>query len=182
MFHPGTQKLIDCWTTARVDSTAPSRRDIDPANFAKLLPQVFILGRHGPGLYPFRLAGGFLNSVHGGGLNGKNGLRLWSVADRPKIQAALESIRRVAEPVVITTELTAEGMPAASMEVLLAPMAGPDGEVDRYLGLYQPTAPLQRNNDEVVEAMVMHSIHWADPAVAASPALRLATLDGRRIA
>ena len=182
MFHPGTQKLIDCWTTARIGAGAPSRRDIDPANFAKLLPQVFILGRDGPGLYPFRLAGGFLNAVHGGALNRKNGLRLWSVGDRPKVQAALESIRRVAEPVVITTELTAEGMQPASMEVLLAPLVGPDGEVDRYLGLYQPTAPLQRNNDEVVGPMAMHSIHWADPAVANTPALRLATLDGRRIA
>ena len=68
------------------------------------------------------------------------------------------------------------------MEVQLAPLAGPDGEVDRYIGLYQPTAPLQRLNDEVVEPMLLHSIQWADPAVANAPALRLATLDGRRIA
>ncbi|WP_269716307.1 PAS domain-containing protein [Caulobacter sp. NIBR2454] len=182
MFHPGTQTLIDSWTARRVEAGAPSRRDIDPADFAKLLPQVFILGREGPGIYPFRLAGGFLSAIHGSGLNGKNGLRLWSVGDRPKVQAALESIRRVAEPVVITTELVAEGMHPASMEVLLAPLAGPDGEVDRYIGLYQPTAPLQRLNDEIVEPMLLHSIHWADPAVANAPALRLATLDGRRIA
>ena len=64
--------------------------------------------------------------------------------------------------------------------MLFAPLRGVSGETDRFLGLLQPTQPVQRLLGETVRTLVLQSIAGADFEDA--PRLRLAALDGRRIA
>jgi len=69
-----------------------------------------------------------------------------------------------------------------AMEVLYAPLAGPDGAADRFLGLYQPLGLTARLRGGPITAMSLRTLRRADGADEAAPRLRLATLHGRRIA
>jgi hypothetical protein len=180
MFHPGTERLIDYWRERRGDYDMPLRKAIDPSDFAGLLPQVFMLGRDGAGRYPFRLAGGFVLEAHQRDLREVNVLSLWAPADRGTLQVALERARTAPEPFVIRGEMRATDVPPVGVEVLFAPVAGPTGEVERFLGLYQPTALLHRLKGRAVEEMAILSLE--SPAHIEAPRLRLASLNGRLMA
>src|SRR4051812_15370151 len=98
MFHSNTELLIDYWRGRRGDAALPGRVDIDPIDFAPLLPQTFIAGRLGAGLYPLRLAGERIVDLHGRGLRGENLLDLWSRSHRIELQSALEGALRDPSP------------------------------------------------------------------------------------
>jgi hypothetical protein len=180
MFHPGTERLIGYWRGKRGDYELPLRRSIDPSEFAELVPQVFMLGRDGAGRYPFRLAGGFVIEAHKRDLRGLNILALWSGADRGTLQVALERARTTPEPFVVRAEMRAEDVPPVGVEITFAPVADAAGEVERFLGLYQPTALLHRLKGKAVEELVILSVE--SPGHVEAPRLKLAALNGRRIA
>ena len=83
---------------------------------------------------------------------------------------------------MITADIRAIGAPSVGMEVLSAPMTGVDGQVDRFLGLYQPIAMIQRLMGRPASELGVRKIQSLGPANEESPRLRLATLHGRRIA
>ncbi len=179
MFHPNTERLIDYWRGCKGAGFLPARTAVDPGAFSDLLPQVFILGRVGPGSYPVRLSGGFVAELHGRELRGEQMLPLWSRTDRPLIQSALELVRRSPEPVVVSAEVRTRSGATVPMEVLLAPLVGKTGEADRYLGLYQPTARIYQLDGRPAAELIVRSIAGA---VEETPRLRLAAVYGRRIA
>ncbi|HRD26974.1 MAG TPA: hypothetical protein PLO65_01600, partial [Caulobacter sp.] len=45
---------------------------------------------------------------------------------------------------MVKADILADGVAPVGMEVLLAPLRGPRGDVDRFIGLYQPTAMIAR--------------------------------------
>jgi hypothetical protein len=179
--HSTTERLIEYWRARAGEAGLPPRSTIQPADFAELLPRVFILGRTQSGIYPVRLAGGFLDDLHGGDLRRRNALTFWDARDRSALQQALEETRLRPEPLVATAELRSDAG-ILPMEVLYAPLAAPDGSPDRFLGLYQPLGLTARLRDRPVVGMSLKSLRRADGAVEFAPRLRLATLDGRRIA
>jgi hypothetical protein len=182
MFHSNTELLMDYWRTRKGAAKAPARAEINPADFASLLPQVFILGRRRAGEYYFRLAGGLVEDLHGGGLAAADPLKLWAPAYRTALQLAWEAVRRQPEPLVIDCEGRARGGLAANLEVTFAPMAGPGGEIDRLIGLYQPLTPIAALTGRPIEALVVRAISSAGPAGVEFPRLKLAAVDGRQIA
>ncbi|EJL24721.1 hypothetical protein PMI01_04599 [Caulobacter sp. AP07] len=182
MFHPSTQRLIDYWRGRAVNDAVPTRASVNPGDFLDLLPQVFILGRDGVGRYPVRLAGGFVTDLHARDLRGEDALGLWALSHRLEVKSALEVARRRGEPVVVTADIRAVGVPSVGMEVLFAPMTGMDGQTDRLLGLYQPIAMIQRLMGRPASELGVRAIRSLGPANEESPRLRLATLHGRRIA
>jgi hypothetical protein len=181
MFHSNTEQLIDYWRTRRGADQVPARAAINPLDFAPLLPQVFMLGRLGPGQYRVRLAGGFISDLHGRELRHDDFLRLWEPAARTPLQLALEAVRRHPEPLVIDAEARV-GDGAMRMEILIAPLRGPDGHVDRLIGLYQPLTPATALMGGVVRALHIRGIATTAPTDDPFPRLRLASLDGRQIA
>lgn len=181
MFHPSTEQLIDYWRRQAGGDRIPARASIDPGDFLHLLPQVFILGR-AAGRYPFRLAGGFASDLHARDLRGEDSLSLWALSHRLEVKSALEVARRRAEPVVVTADIRAHGVASVGMEVLLAPLTGSGGEADRFLGLYQPIAMMQRLMGRPAYELGVRRIQALGPTNAESPRLRLASLDGRLIA
>ncbi len=186
MSHSNTQRLTDYWRRRRSRGSAPLRASIDPCDFADLLPQVFILGRAGPGKCQFRLSGGLLEDLHGRDLRQADFLSLWSDYDRAQLQLALESALRRGQAMVIEAEGETQEGQSADFEILMAPMISHTGEVDRFLGLYQPTSSLSRLLGRPLDALKVVMIRPVpdkvdDPVRAMAP-IRLAALDGRRIA
>jgi|KBSSwiStaDraftv2_1062776.scaffolds.fasta_scaffold26452_5 hypothetical protein len=180
-FHSTTERLIEYWRSRAGDAPLPARTAIDPTDFAELLPRVFMLGRTQSGVYPLRLVGGFVGDLHGLDLRRRNALSLWAERDRSGLQTALEESRRRPEPLVALADLQSDAG-AMAMEVLYAPLAGPDGAADRFLGLYQPLGLTARLRGGPITAMSLRTLRRADGADEAAPRLRLATLHGRRIA
>jgi hypothetical protein len=181
VFHSNTEMLIDYWRGRKAGAPLPARADIDPADFAPLLPQVFIAGRRTSGVYPLRLVGEFLVDLHGRALKGDDLARLWSPGHRIELHLALERALRRPDPVVISAEGRTDEGALMRLEVLFAPLAGPDGDADRFLGLYQPTSTIARLAGRPIRELLIRAVGGTD-ARSKLPRLRLAALDGRRIA
>lgn len=182
MFHSNTERLIDYWRTCRGENALPTRTAIDPGAFTDLLPQIFMLGREAPGRYRFRLSGGFVANLHGRELKGEQGLPLWAPADRPRVQSALELCRASADPIVINAQVMAPEMAPFAMEILAAPLASPEGDVDRFLGLYQPTGALEWLQEGVQRLLSVDNVLSTGSASELEPTLRLAVINGRQLA
>lgn len=181
MCHPNTERLIDYWRSRARPGAPPPRTSISPADFADLLPQVVMLGRVCSGIYPIRLAGGLVSELHQRDLRQQNALSLFGAKDRMDLQSALEMARRRPEPIVVTAQAQAEGV-AIGMEMMFAPLAGPEHGPDRFLGLYQPLAMVARLRDKPVLSFTLEDIRKGGSTYEAAPRLRLAAIDGRRIA
>ena len=143
MSHSNTEFLIDYWQNRSFGPKPAMRAAIDPADFPTLLPQVFILGRHTPGLYAFRLCGGLLRDLHGKDLRGVDFSTLWAQDARLSVLSGLERARRQAEPLQLKARAVSGGQ-SADLEITLMPLSNEAGAVDRVLGLYQPVTPLAR--------------------------------------
>jgi hypothetical protein len=189
MFHTNTQKIIEDWTTRRGDRHTPRRTDISPAALKDLIPQLFMLGSGEAGDEAFRLAGELLLDVHGRELRGVDFFSLFYGSDRERVRQALAEARMLGTPVVLSASgWSAEG-DEAQIEVVLAPLTGPTGELDRVLGLYQPTSSLRRLMGASVQLLTLREVRMAGSAFSSPDApfprarhhLRLAALDGVRI-
>jgi hypothetical protein len=182
MSHTNTKRMIDYWEARRGDALAPARTSIDPAEFSDVITQTFIIGRERAGIYPFRLAGGLLEDLHRRTLLGCDFMGLWSGGDRSKVQAAIESALNRGDALVATAlgrSLTGQ---EAKLEIILAPLADSAGRVDRLLGLYQPVSPLFKLQNQPIERLFLQSIAFADTGLEIPSPLRIAAVDGRRIA
>jgi hypothetical protein len=181
MFHLNTEQLIEYWRVQRGADPMPRRSAIDPSHLLNLLPQLFMLGREGPGHYQFRLAGEFLADLHGCRLRGADFMALWRPDDRISLQMALEAVRRRGEPLVALSKARNQGGDVMSLEIALAPLMGADDDPDRFIGLYQPTSPVVALKDQTVSSLEIGSIETPDSDEAAFPRLRLAAMHGARI-
>jgi len=182
MFHSNTERLIDHWRSRKGAAPAPARSSIDPCAIPSLMPQLFILGRKGPGAYAFRLVGGLVEDLHGGKLGGTDPMTLWIETYRTSLQLALEAIRRQPEPLVVTAEGRVGGGQTLGLEITFAPLTGPGGDIDRFLGLYQPKTLVAALLGQPIRLLSMRAAATARSADGESPRLRLAALNGRQIA
>lgn len=180
MTHSSTQTLIDYWQARQVGRYAPTRASIDPMEFPGLLPQVFIIGRKGPGEYLFRLAGGFISDLHGQDLRGVDVTTLWSQNARLPLKSALEFSRRQAEPVHVIADAQA-GVHTLPLELTFLPLSNAEHIVDRFMGLYQPTAPVARLRGQPADRLALIMLGGQSAAEAEQPRIRLATVAGERV-
>jgi hypothetical protein len=180
MAHPNTERLTEYLRAQRGDNAMPRRVDIDPMAFHTLLPQTFIVGRTGQGDYPFRLIGGMIADLHQADLRGQDLLSLWRPGDRWQLKSALEFARRRPEPVIVSADVLADGVPPLAIEILFAPLTGADGDADRFLGHLQPLAPIHWLLGRPARALAIAAIARGEGE--AAPSLRLAAVGGRRIA
>ncbi|OYU71606.1 MAG: PAS domain-containing protein [Alphaproteobacteria bacterium PA2] len=181
MFHLNTKRLIDYWRSRGGEGQMPDRRAIDPTHFPKLLSQVFVAGRQESGVYPLRLVGGFVAELHAQDLRSRNVLDLFRHKDRLDLKGALEAGRRRPEPVLVKAEVRTAG-PSLPLEILFLPLAPGPGSPERFLGLYQPLGMVARLQGLPALEIAVENVINMGPANQESPRLRLAALDGRRIA
>lgn len=178
MSHSSTQGLTDYWQARRLGEAAPTRASIDPMDFPKLLPQVFMLGRTGMVQYAFRLAGGLVGDLHGRDLRQADFISLWAPAAKLSLQTALEGARRLVEPVRLTADAQAGGH-SLPLEIVLLPLTNAQGAVDRYLGLYQPLGAIQRLRGQPVERLAL--VGFGHGEQMEGPRIRLAAIGGERV-
>ena len=182
VFHSNTQRMIDLWTGLKGAGPAPLRSALDPAEIGALLPQTFMVER-GAGL-PFRLSGSLIEDLHGRSLKGKSFLELWAPESRAAVRDAVVTAVRACEPAILYAEARTDQDRRAGLELMLAPLAGPDVKVDRLLGLCQPISTLVRLHGENIVELGHRLTVYAGPnkGAPAGPHLKLAAVDGRRIA
>ena len=182
MFHNNTQRLIDLWSELKGVGPAPLRSRFDPTAFGGSLPQAFMLART-PGL-PFRLAGALLEDVHGRPLHGESFLSLWAPDSRAAVRDAAVAAIRGVSPAILYAEGRTDHDRRAGFEMTIAPLTGPDAKIDRLVGLCQPISALVRLHEEtVIELQHRLTVYaGASRPGGVGPALRLAAVDGRRIA
>jgi hypothetical protein len=181
VFHLNTEQLIEYWRTQRGAEVMPRRSAIDPAHILNLVPQLFILGRQGPGEYRFRLCGDFITDLHGCTLRDADFMALWRAEDRIPLQMAMEAVRRRSEPLVIVTRGVSPEGAILAMEIAMAPLAGADGAPDRFIGLYQPTSPVVALGGHTLAHLAVRGIETPDSDSEAFPRLRLAAMHGARV-
>jgi hypothetical protein len=178
LVHSNTELLIDYWRSRRGERAVPARVDIDPAGFARLMPSVFIAERRASGDVAFRLAGEAIVELHGAPLGGASLLALWRPDHRRHLAVALEAALSDARPLVVGATASQSDARAPRLEILFAPLAGPEGRPDRFLGLYQP---LSGTIAAPLAPLTIASVAGV-PIEAAPSWPRLAAIDGRRIA
>jgi hypothetical protein len=173
--------MLGYWEGQRSEGGCPPRSSIDPAAFCEVVTQTFVLGREGAGAFPFRLAGALVEDLHGAALSGLDFAALWARTDRPRVQAAVEAALSRRRSLIASAYGRSLSGAEARLEILLAPLAGREGRVDRLLGLYQPTSPLFRLHDQRIERLFLQEIAFADGGEPVPAPLRLAAIDGRLI-
>lgn len=179
MFHSNTELLIDRWQAQAGPKGVPARADYDLTPIARLAPQLFIVGRRQAGQYPFRLVGDLVRDLHGRRLLGDNLMDFFSIGARTELRPALEAARRNGSTLVADLAAHSDSGQSFDLEMTFAPLAGPGGDTDRFLGLYQPLTPVFRLRGELVVEFSLKALHAGAPG---TPRLRLAALDGRQIA
>lgn len=178
MFSSNTEQLLEYWRARRGPLPAPLRADIDVADFPALAPQVFIAETAPGGDSRFRLAGEAVAALRGAPLNGESVLSLWDPAHRGRLSRLLARALADAAPLVVLASAKRADGGQARFELLFAPLCGPGGARDRFLGLCQP---LRAGAPQRVGPLAIEGVNGtADEARRAN--LRLAALDGRRIA
>jgi hypothetical protein len=174
--------MLRYWEGQRSQGGCPLRSNIDPAAFAEMATQAFVVGRDRPGAYPFRLAGALLEDLHRGPLAGSDFMSLWAGADRARVQAAIEAALARRRSLIATVHGRSLLGAEAQLEILLAPLVGRHGQVDRLLGLYQPLSPLFRLQGQSIERLYLQDVAFADGEEPVPSPLRLAAVNGRLLA
>lgn len=143
MRHAQSKALHAYWQARRLGGAAPYRADIEPQDIAALLGHVFILGRIDPQHHVFRLAGTGLCEMYQREFRDQNFLSLWRGHDAVHIQAALEASLGGVSPASVIARATTMEMHQIQVEICFLPLRGPEGMVDRTLGLFQPLEPVE---------------------------------------
>ena len=182
MLSSNTERLLDYWRARRGGRPAPRRADIDVADFAALAPRVFIAEMLAGGDVRFRLAGEAIAALHGRPLRGESLLTLWAPEHRGRLSRSLGTALADARPlVVLAAGADVADAGAARFELLFAPLTGPLGSLDRFLGCCQTVAaPSSSAGARATPFAIVAVNGLADEA--SRGGLRLAALNGRRIA
>ena len=136
--HANTKTLFAYWDARRRGGPAPARADILPQDLGGLLANLFLLKRMDSDHHVFRIAGTGLCRMHKREFRDQNFLGLWTGHDRTHMRALVEGALNAPAPASAIAEAISLDGAAVSVEITLLPLRGPEGWLDRTLGLYQP--------------------------------------------
>lgn len=163
--HPNTKTLLAYWETRRGAETAPLRADIAPQDLGSLLSNLFLLRRMDQGHHVFRLAGTGLCRMHQREFRDQNFLSLWQGHDRVHMSAVIEGALSTPAPASVVTEAVSLDGEQVEVEIALLPLRGPEGWLDRILGLYQPL----QSRPVPTRPVVRHRLTQIQPARCPEP-------------
>lgn len=176
MFHPGTSALIAAWTALPNSGRIPARADFDPMVLAPLLPRLWSAERRDDDRWIVRLAGGWIERLHGAPLAGADWAEVWRADTRALVLSAIQQGVREARPVVTIAD---SPHLAAPLEVVVAPLRDRSAVARRLIGLYQPQDPGDMAAESIGPLSARLTVSSGESR---RPPLSLAALDGRRIA
>ncbi len=136
MKNPIARALFVHWQDLRKGRIAPGREEIDPRAIEDVLERAFILQRAEAGAPRIRIAGMSLCDLLGMELRGMPATALFAPAARPDFLRILQGMH--SRPAIVELSLAAEAGPGrtggATAAMLLLPLAGPRGQIDRAIG------------------------------------------------
>ena len=197
MPHSSTVSFLSYWRGLQ-DSPdrAPPRERFDPVSLKSLVPQMLMISCVDP-TYRFRLSGGFLVAFHGFELRGTSFSLLFRKPFVKTLETALLMAQRRQQPLILKLSapwLARDAMRAGediplshsetvSFEICLCPMLNRDGEVDRFVGIYQTLTPMPANPYGAIGLYALDSARlFEHHRVVRAAHLRLVATEGRRIA
>lgn len=197
MPHSSTVSFLSYWRGLQ-DSPdrAPPRERFDPVRLKSLVPQMLMISCVDPA-YHFRLSGGFLVAFHGFELRGASFTGLFRAPFARPLETALRMGQIHQQPLVLKLSApwlsrdairAGEDIPLShsetvSFEILLCPMQNQEGEVDRFVGIYQTLTPMPANPHGVIGLYTLDSARiFEHHRLVRAAHLRLVAADGRRIA
>lgn len=121
------------WTALSGGKGVPRRDQLDPRGLQNILRHSFILERISSRGARFRLAGDHLTDLAGMELRGALFTTLF--ADEARAEAGAILQRVFSAPAVAELRLQSVGLPAHEGRMLLLPLAAPDGQISRALGV-----------------------------------------------
>ena len=137
--HPEHIWLHDYWLKRKPQGGVPSRRDIDPTDFPRLLPRVAVIGvdlGH-DGLhcqYRYRLAGTEIVARAGRDPTGKTFAELYEGDYLRRAQALYDGLRDAAEPYFSRRAFPVEGAEGTlTYDRLILPLAADHRRIDQFL-------------------------------------------------
>ncbi|HEV2364049.1 MAG TPA: PAS domain-containing protein [Caulobacteraceae bacterium] len=177
MSHSSTAQLLNYWAGRRRGPAIPRRRDIDPAELGALLPRMLLLAPVAGERFAFALAGEAACDLLGRRLKGVCIDEVFVPEARSELRALLRVALAGAEALVIGAEVV--GVEGAAIEIVLAPLAGSDGTADRLIGHCQPLRVFTTSRPGP-RLLALRAVGRAGEEP--RPPLRLAVLNGRRVA
>jgi hypothetical protein len=131
--YPDIDVMLAYWRGKKGDRALPARSDIDPLEFARVLPRIMMVEVSTDPLdFRYRVAGTGLFAMHGRELTGKSAIEL----DPPEFGALIhrhyaEAVARRA-PILHLIELTVDYV-ATSYARIILPLSGDGARVDRLI-------------------------------------------------
>jgi len=133
----------------------PLRSEVDPRDMPSILECCFILDQRNVGDIRFRLAGMALNDLMGMELRGMHMRSLIEPPERATFSATLEKMFETPEIQEFELRSIAPNAPPLSGRMLVLPLKGPKGHIDRAMGCLVTTgivgiAPRRLSVDRVI--------------------------------
>jgi hypothetical protein len=146
MYNPKTQALFYYWMGLRQNRRAPYRKDIEPRQIKKILPNLFILEYLDFDHTVFRLAGTAICERYGREFRAHNFLSLWRGDDKIQMRELINTALMDATPTYASFRGETIDRLAVDCELLLLPMMDDKGSMNRIMGCTHVV-----NNSEVLK-------------------------------
>lgn len=164
MKHGTNQALFEYWLRRRGARAVPLRRDIEPSDIHRLLPDTFILQCEGEQPAEFRIAGSRICALYGHELKGTPFADLWSGQERETVRASVAAMREEGLCTLIGWQARTATRETLRGETLMLPLGTDRQEMNRVLGTMVPmSAPYWIGMLPVV-ALSMQTVRMIDPA------------------
>ena len=161
--------LYDYWTRQRSDRAMPLRSEIEPADIAPILPDVFILEGGRLQAPRFRLAGTRFCAQFGLELKGADFAALFATDQRGRITKIADDVMTRATPAILAVQLVDGVLETTEAEILLLPLATKGRTADRIIGAFAPL-PGQRPPLAAFRYATLASLSVIDPDRLREPA------------
>ncbi|MDH6269003.1 hypothetical protein M2360_004423 [Rhizobium sp. SG_E_25_P2] len=151
MRHSATNLLLDYFNRIRGMDDAPLRRDVNPSDIPRLLPDIFMLEAVDNRWFRFRLAGTRLCAALGQEARGQEFGLFWTLDDRRRMTLAAQSVLANRLPLVVAARDVNTG---EAVELSLLPLRSSETECDRLIGVFsraEPDRPLRMGMELAVE-------------------------------
>lgn len=136
MTHPPIAEIRRYWDSLRAGRLMPLRAEVDPRDMSSFLESCFILDRQNTGDTRFRVAGMALNELMGMELRGMHMRCVIEPSGRATFSATLEAMFATPEIQDYQLSSTPPNAPAMTGRLLVLPLKGDKGEVDRAMGCF----------------------------------------------
>jgi hypothetical protein len=170
--HAHTQTLIDYWEARRFGRPAPGGAEVAPRDLSGILANLFLLKRLDREHHVFRLAGSAMCELHQREFADQNFLGLWTGADRAHMSALLDGVLTAPAPATAISEAISLDGRRLTIEFAMVPLIGPEGLLDRVLGLQQPLEDAAALGGRPVVRHALLELRPARPAEPSQDVLR----------